>query len=671
MRKILLLIIAPFAFLSVLSAQITQQKADEIVLQRMLCGDLRYTVYAKNFMQQEGTTITTSAGETLELDYPCWIYYIRYATPENKNPVQGRYLIVHGNNGNLIEVKPKDDYFRPNSLFEWRIAAIETALKGTQWELAGIVDAQTGVSTELRYYHTLAFYSEWGAIATPRPYSGVFGALYDTYPYLIEYVADYITNSFQFSYIPSMYYESVFGEIFPVIESFSLQDNKLRLYYNDKKNYLLYNRLSYNPCERVALTSFSPLSGDMYTQVTLTGENFGDNLSIVKVYFNQKPAVVLSLDNNKIVTVPPWQPGDKCVISVVIGKDSVWYDQKFINTTPPTPLVTSISTLVGRKGTTEFKAGSFNESTFAGNGGGGGYRGIRYLTVDDNCNLFLCHQDNPNGIIFIDQKNKTVTALELNIGNRPNVPVIMDNEVVLIPADGGDPWTDVYWEIDPLAMWTPRPRRILHPTKEQQDELGIEDFYINAYKHSFAYCKYDGMVYLRSNRDGTLIKFDPITRLGQPVVINNVKQTFYTFTADSYLVFDPNNPTRLYAANAEIHCIHYFDILTGETGVYAGKQDQTGGWKDGRVEDALFNRPRQMAFDAYNNLLVADSQNHCIRRINTKTGMVETIAGVPEKRGYSEALFDTPWGIAVDKDGVIYVADCGNQCIRKIKLEKK
>ena len=122
MRKILLLIVAPFAFLSALSAQITQKEADGIVLERLKQETQFYTVYAKANLQKEGFTITTAAGEEFELDYACWVYYFRY-----NDDTQGRYLIVNESNGNLLEVNAKNDA-GPDGLDKWRVALDMTTI---------------------------------------------------------------------------------------------------------------------------------------------------------------------------------------------------------------------------------------------------------------------------------------------------------------------------------------------------------------------------------------------------------------------------------------------------------------------------------------------------------------------------------------------------------------
>jgi len=69
------------------------------------------------------------------------------------------------------------------------------------------------------------------------------------------------------------------------------------------------------------------------------------------------------------------------------------------------------------------------------------------------------------------------------------------------------------------------------------------------------------------------------------------------------------------------------------------------------------------------SLLVTDMFNHRLRRV-LPDGMVSTVAGW-ESRGFADgegtgARFNSPWGIAVDRHGTVYISDCGNHCIRKV-----
>ncbi|MCL2036506.1 MAG: hypothetical protein FWG83_03865 [Oscillospiraceae bacterium] len=96
----------------------------------------------------------------------------------------------------------------------------------------------------------------------------------------------------------------------------------------------------------------------------------------------------------------------------------------------------------------------------------------------------------------------------------------------------------------------------------------------------------------------------------------------------------------------------------------------TAGYTNGKEGKAQFNSPRSAAIDSQGNIYVADTFNHCIRLIDPE-GNVSLFAGVPEQAGYSDgrndrAMFREPSGIAVSVTGDIYVADSGNHTIRKI-----
>ena len=94
----------------------------------------------------------------------------------------------------------------------------------------------------------------------------------------------------------------------------------------------------------------------------------------------------------------------------------------------------------------------------------------------------------------------------------------------------------------------------------------------------------------------------------------------------------------------------------------------TSGFADGKCATAMFKDIRQMITDKAGNLYVADAGNHRIRKI-TPGGVVTTIAG--STAGYKNAKgtaaqFFWPSGLAFHSSGDLYVADTGNQFIRKI-----
>ena len=94
------------------------------------------------------------------------------------------------------------------------------------------------------------------------------------------------------------------------------------------------------------------------------------------------------------------------------------------------------------------------------------------------------------------------------------------------------------------------------------------------------------------------------------------------------------------------------------------------GSADGTGAVARFHGPNDLAADSAGNLYVVDSFNNTIRKI-TPAGVVTTLAGLAGTSGFadgtnSDARFNAPAGICLDAAANIYVADAGNNLIRKI-----
>ena len=126
--------------------------------------------------------------------------------------------------------------------------------------------------------------------------------------------------------------------------------------------------------------------------------------------------------------------------------------------------------------------------------------------------------------------------------------------------------------------------------------------------------------------------------------------------AGNVYIADPfNNTIRKLAASV-------VSTLAGTPGVSGGA--------DGTGAAAQFNHPSGVAVDAAGTIYVADTANHTVRRV-TAAGIVTTLAGTAGASGATDgagsaARFGSPVGVRVDASGTIYVTDNGNSAIRRV-----
>jgi hypothetical protein len=100
------------------------------------------------------------------------------------------------------------------------------------------------------------------------------------------------------------------------------------------------------------------------------------------------------------------------------------------------------------------------------------------------------------------------------------------------------------------------------------------------------------------------------------------------------------------------------------------KIGSTRGYQDGKPGLCKLNNPTDMAY-VDNNLFIVDTNNHCIRLLDFTRGEITTIGGdgtpgYVNGKNRKKCKFNHPRGIALDVDGSIIVADTNNDCIRKI-----
>lgn len=112
---------------------------------------------------------------------------------------------------------------------------------------------------------------------------------------------------------------------------------------------------------------------------------------------------------------------------------------------------------------------------------------------------------------------------------------------------------------------------------------------------------------------------------------------------------------------------HRIRVITPEGMVQTLSGGNESGDRDGLADEARFNLPFAVALDALDGVVVADTGNHRLRRIDAR-GTVETLAG--KEPGYvdgptADARFWAPSDLGIDSLGRIYVVDLRNHSIRQ------
>ncbi len=129
----------------------------------------------------------------------------------------------------------------------------------------------------------------------------------------------------------------------------------------------------------------------------------------------------------------------------------------------------------------------------------------------------------------------------------------------------------------------------------------------------------------------------------------------------------------LYFSDSGNNVVRRIDAFTGIISTIAGSSSLHGYSGDGLLAiHAALNGPNGLALDAAGNLYIADTANNVVRLVNATSGIISTVAG-NGAAGFSgdsgpafTASLNNPWSVALASTGELYIADQNNQRIRKV-----
>jgi len=408
---------------------------------------------------------------------------------------------------------------------------------------------------------------------------------------------------------------------------------------------------THDPNTPIVITDFLPKQGSGGTEVLINGENFSLDTAAIAIKIGGVPLKVIASNGTQIMAVVPKKGGTGPLEISIGGKSGTSKDTY-------TYLYTRTVTTLAGNGAAGFANGKGTDAMF--NFSGEAWYRNNGIVVDDALNVYVT--DPGNHCIRKIDPNGNVTTFAGSPGNggfaegkgteaRFSLPygLTIDEQGNLYSADPGN------WDI----------RKISPDGTTKIVAWG------NSAPWFIAYDRASKKIYYN-----VVDSPAPIYQINLDGTASNTVITGLNYPAGMACGSDGS----LYIALHGDNQIRQYDPKTWKYTVIAG----TGkyGYKNGPGKEAEFALPWGIAVDSQNNILIAgngtnggdsNSPDQSIRFVDGKTYQVSTFAGSGKSgfiNGIGEAAaFNVPEGVAVDKNGTVYVLDKKNNSIRKIISE--
>ncbi|MGF6847272.1 hypothetical protein QFZ51_002507 [Chitinophaga sp. W3I9] len=394
----------------------------------------------------------------------------------------------------------------------------------------------------------------------------------------------------------------------------------------------------------VVVDKFTPETGAAGTEVLIYGTNFSKDTNGVTVTVNGKKALITGIISDHILVVIPEKAGSGKVVVTINGKaGTAPKDFQYLSSY-------KVTTLAGN-GAAGYSDGKGTNAAFNFDKRCG-------LDVDDNGNVYVADAGNlrvrkiaPDGAVTTLAGSGTSGYVE---GKGPAAQFYLPFDIVT--DNSGNVFVS-----DPSA-WTIR--------KITPDGTTSRICWGEAW--GIGIDKRNGTLYYANNGSpGSIYQVTPDGSSVTPIItgLNRPADVAVDDKGNLFVTENGNSVIKKFAAG------------NWAPTIIAGAENQTG-LVNGTGTAARFENPWSIIVDKANNLFVAGNgsadgssvnSNQCIRFITANAWEVSTYIG-GSTAGFADgagaaALFNAPTGVAVDKDGVVYVLDRNNNRIRKVTAE--
>jgi DNA-binding beta-propeller fold protein YncE len=410
----------------------------------------------------------------------------------------------------------------------------------------------------------------------------------------------------------------------------------------------------HNPNSAIEVNSISPVSGGIGTKVVVTGSNFGNDLSKVKLFFNEREALIMNIQDNAIYALVPIRPGDFSTVKVVIDEKEGILEgmsfQYFIRT--------AVTTISGQVGVSTSIDGPALQATYT--------RPVMVAASDDG--LVFVADDFGHKIRLLSTKDNVVTTVIDEMSNPWQIAFTPDQNKLYIVERGAAGRPILFYALARNTNWMQR--EIYY---DQRDAQG--NFIAGDIQNAGLTCD-ETYVYMIGQGGARLIRVHQETRKVEVIGQN------FSIGDWNYLTWNRKD-RKLYCASEEQARLYRFDpyyVPPGRTTPWLTYDDveHIAGMNPGTVIEGNGMSIRTglllgLSSDNDGNVYLSDDGNDVIWKIDQElNGTV--IAGRPNARSYKdgdpmEAEFNRPYCVAATSDGLLYVADQQNRVIRCIAIQ--
>jgi hypothetical protein len=414
---------------------------------------------------------------------------------------------------------------------------------------------------------------------------------------------------------------------------------------------------SWDPSQPVVVEGIGPERGGYGTRVVVKGSNFGNDKEKIGLYFNTKKALILKVQDNAIYAMVPKQPGDFSTIKVAIeDKESVLEGVRFQY------FIRSVVTTVAGV----YRASLGSTAPADGPALSAVFHRPSKVSVDDEGNVLVTDDEGAGRIRLLSLEEEKLTTvlnvtrawsssfnpsftryfvMERNDAQRPilfyalsKANGYMDAEIYYDPeglSKGNTYACALAADDDYVYICTEYGGKFIRVHQETKKVELIGALTMDRYQH-MAYNVLDGLMYVSFEDIGKVYRFDPRhTPPGR---------------TSPWITYDD------------------LELVAGSS---------KGTPIEGNGSNARLGKLCGMAADQEGNIYVADQLNHCIWKIdgeNNATVFAGSKAGEDAAKGYKdgkpdEALFNRPYDVTATFDGLLYVADSYNFVVRCISIQ--